>query len=123
MFDVAKRGLDYQRPSREAKFIYVRLNTQTPILNRDCPGSPSVAWELFTLTTRFAFSNGCDGSAMSPFCLREPGVLAKARDVEAVTGGHCRDAVGRGLSPRGRFRSERDLGGMTDPGGQWTSRK
>ncbi len=30
--------LDYERLSREAKLIYVRLNTQTPILNRDCPG-------------------------------------------------------------------------------------
>ncbi len=52
--------LDYERLSREAKLIYVRLNTQTPIPNRDCPGIPGVAWELFTPTTRFAFGHGCD---------------------------------------------------------------
>jgi hypothetical protein len=25
-----------------------------------CPGSPRVAWEFFTLTTRFVFGNGGD---------------------------------------------------------------
>jgi len=30
--------LDYERLSREAKLIYVPLNTRIPIPNRDCPG-------------------------------------------------------------------------------------
>jgi len=91
--------LDYERLSREAKLIYVLLNTQTP-----CPPRGAVpvyqAWlGSCSLSPRGSPSvMDATAPAMSKFCLRQSDVLVNGAVVEARAQGHDAESVSGGLA-------------------------